>query len=154
MTDSQYEEIRWKIEQRYKQRVGLIIHLAAFVIFNLMCWGMWLLLTPGGVTSVANGVSQTTPSGLGFPWPIFITGGWSVGIIAHFLTYYYRYGGGSNRREAAIQREIEQELARREEAGYVEKPKNDQRMRIAEDGELEPVPDDDISRAEKNKRGR
>jgi hypothetical protein len=154
MGNSQFDEdgIRRKIEQRYKQRMGLMIHLAAFAISNVAFWGMWLLLAPAGVTAIApGGVETTTPMSLGFPWPIFITLGWGVGIVAHFLTYYYRYGGGSNRREEAIQREVEQELARREEAGYLEKPKNEQRMRLTEDGELEAVSDD--SRTDKSKRG-
>jgi hypothetical protein len=155
MQDSQYEGIRRKIEERYKQRMGLIIHFAAFAISNVMFWCFWLLITPAGVTSVADGVSATSPTvTLGFPWPIFITLGWGVGIVAHFLTYYYRYGAGANQREEAIEREIERELARRQEAGYVEKPKNDERMRLTEDGELEVVSDDDeFSSAAKYKRG-
>jgi hypothetical protein len=150
MRDSQYDDIRRKIERRYKERMGLIIHFVAFLVSNVAFWGFWLLITPASVTRVVDGVSQTAR--LGFPWPIIITLGWSVGIVAHFLTYYYRYGAGANQREDAIQREIERELARREEAGYIEKPKNDQRMRLTEDGELEEVLDDDSGALEKSKR--
>jgi hypothetical protein len=150
MRDSQYEEIRWKIEQRYKQRVGLIIHFAAFVISNLMFWGMWLFMTPASVAVSAPGAPvEAMPVDLGFPWPIFVTLGWGIGMVAHFLSYYYRYGGGASQREEAIKREVERELARREEDGYLEKPKNEQRMRLTEDGELEAVSDDEI----KYKRG-
>ena len=45
------------------------------------------------------------------------------------------------------------ELARREEAGYLEKPKNDERIRITEDGELEAESDDEFGSAAKYKRG-
>ena len=150
MHDSQYEEIRWKIEQRYKQRLGLIIHFVTFVIINLMLWGMWLFMTPtAAMVAVPGAPPEAVPVDLGFPWPIFVTLGWGIGMVAHFLSYYYRYGGGANRREEAIEREVERELARREEAGHLEKPKNDQRMRLTEDGELEAVSDDEI----KYKRG-
>ena len=67
MHDSQYEEIRWKIEQRYKQRLGLIIHFVTFVIINLMLWGMWAFLTPTTAIRVEYGFSETVPVGLGFP---------------------------------------------------------------------------------------
>lgn len=152
MRDSQYDDIRRKIERRYKERMGLIIHFIAFAVSNVAFWCFWLLITPATAARLVNGVTETTRLSPGFPWPIFITLGWGVGIVAHFLTYYYRYGAGANQREEAIQREIEQELARREEAGYIEKPKNDQRMRLTEDGELEVVSDDDSGTFEKNKR--
>jgi hypothetical protein len=153
MDDSQYDDIRRKIERRYKERMGLIIHFVAFVIANLSFWALWLMITPTAVERIQGGFSDTVQLGLGFPWPIIITLGWGVGIVAHFLNYYYRYGGGVNKREEAIQREIEQELARRQEAGYVEKPKNDERMRLTEDGELAVISDDEDSRAEKYRHG-
>lgn len=153
MNDPQYDNIRRKVEERYKQRLGLIIHLVAFFVFNLMFWGMWLIISPSSAVEVSREGIRSMPVDIGFPWPLIITLGWGVGIVAHFLTYYYRYGAGANQREEAIEREIERELIRREEAGYVEKPKNDQRMRLTEDGELEAVSDDDFSRADKNKRG-
>ncbi|MBZ0286359.1 MAG: 2TM domain-containing protein [Anaerolineae bacterium] len=153
MYDSQYDDVRRKVEKRYKERLGLIINLIAFVVFNLLFWGMWLMITPTAVTRIQGEFSETVQLGLGFPWPIFITVSWSVGIVAHFLTYYYRYGGGANKREDAVQREIEHELTRRQEAVYMEKPKNDERMRLTEDGELEVVSEDEFSDAEKYRQG-
>ena len=153
MYDSQYEEeIRSKIEKRYKERLGLIIHFVAFTISNLMFWGMWLFMTPAvvavGVPAPGTAV-EMMPVTMAFPWPIFVTLSWGIGIVAHFLNYYYRYGAGANQREEAIQREIEQEMARR----HGTKRKNDERMHLTEDGELEVVSDDEISRAEKYKHG-
>ena len=65
------------------------------------------------------------------------------------MSYYNKYGGGAMRREESIQREIEQERGR--SLSY-EKPKNDVRMRLTDDGELEEVPEDEISLAQKRKR--
>jgi hypothetical protein len=126
MSESSYEEIRRRVEKRYKERQDFIIHLAAFVGSNLIIWGLWFFLLFGP-----------------FPWPIFVTLGWGIGIVFHFLSYYFKYGAGANRREDAIQSEVEQEMARR--VGY-EKPKNEPRMRLSEDGEIETVRSDEDSR--------
>ncbi|MEO8612788.1 MAG: 2TM domain-containing protein [Chloroflexota bacterium] len=155
MSDFQYDDIRRKVERRYKQRLGLIIHVVVYLIINSMFWGMWAFMTPVATTlQVIGAPSQTMALPIGFPFPLIIMVGWGAGLVAHFLSYYFRYGAGANQRDEAIQREIDQELARREQAGYLEKPKNDQRMRLSEDGELEAVPDDEISETEKRKRNR
>jgi hypothetical protein len=132
MSESSYEEIRRRVEKRYKERQDLIIHFAAFVGSNLIIWGLWFFLLFGP-----------------FPWPIFVTLGWGIGIVSHFLSYYFKYGAGANRREDAIQREVEQEMLRR--GGY-EKPKNDERVRLTEDGELEAFADDEISQVVRRNR--
>jgi hypothetical protein len=132
MSESSYEEIRRRVEKRYKERQDFIIHLAAFVGSNLIIWVLWFLLFSGP-----------------FPWPLIVTLGWSVGIVAHFLSYYFKYGAGANRRENAIEREIEQEMARR---AIYEKPKNDERMRLTEDGELEAFDDNETSQVVRRNR--
>lgn len=132
MSEMNYEEIRRRVEKRYKERQDLIIHFAVFVLSNLTIWGLWFLLLAGP-----------------FPWPLIVTLGWSVGIVAHFLTYYFKYGAGAGRREDAIQREVEEEMARR---AIYEKPKNDERVRLTEDGELEAFDDDEISQVVRRNR--
>ncbi len=109
--------IRKQIEKKFEERQGLIIHGATFVVMNLIFWGLWLT------------------GGSGFPWPIFITGGWGIGMVAHFLDYHYKYGGGAERREQFIQDEIER--ARLQGLYTDEKPKRDRRLRVTEDGEIE-----------------
>ena len=132
MSESSYEEIRRRVEKRYKERQDFLIHLAAFVGSNLIIWVLWFLLFSGP-----------------FPWPIFVTLGWGIGIVSHFLSYYFKYGAGANRRENAIEREIEQEMARR---AIYEKPKNDERMRLTEDGELEAFDDNETSQVVRRNR--
>ena len=73
----------------------------------------------------------------------------SIGIVSNIVEYYNKYGPGAERREAGIQREIERE---RERLGY-EKPKNDSRMRLTDDGEIEEFPEDEDHWAENSKRG-
>jgi hypothetical protein len=125
-----YDEIRRRVEQRYKKRQELYIHIASFVVANVFFWIMFH-----------------------DSWVWWITVGWGIGIVSHVIDYYSKYGGGAERKEAAIQREIEREMALRN--GY-EKPKNDERdvpMRLTDDGELEEVPDYDDSVSGHSKRG-
>lgn len=119
MNDQDLERrIRKQMEKKFAERQELAIHAVAFVLGNLLVWGIYFFA--GG------------PDGIDFPFPIFVTGGWGIGIIAHLLTYYNKYGGGAVRREAAIQREIERYKS---EIGYYEKPKREH-LRLNDDGEI------------------
>lgn len=131
-TVSEEARIRERIEKKYKERSGVIAHAIPYIIVNLVLWSIFF-----------------SSPGSGFPWPMFVTFFWGIGMASHFYAYYSKYGGGAAQREAAIQREIEQE---RERSLMYEKPKNDVRMRLTDDGEIEEVPDDEISRVEKRKR--
>jgi hypothetical protein len=124
------DEIRRRVEKRYKERQGLITNLVSYILINIMMWTIFGL------------------SGSSFPWPIFVTLGWGIGAVSHVLDYNSKYGSGAQRREAEIQREIERE---RERSLAYEKPKRDPRMRLTADGEIEEVYDDATSRAEKRK---
>jgi serine/threonine protein kinase len=131
---AQEELIRKRIEKKYQERSGLVAHAIPYIIVNMVLWSIYF------------------SSGAGFPWPMFVTFFWGIGFVSHFFAYYNKYGGGAMRREEAIQREIERE---RERSLMYEKPKNDERdvrMRLTDDGELEEVPEDEISLAEKRKR--
>jgi hypothetical protein len=153
MADSNYDDIRRRVEKRFKERQELLIHVAVFVIANLAFWLFWLFLAPAGSTSSFPGSEPTSQPGA-FPWPLIINLGWGVGIVSHFLWYYYKYGGGAERREQAIEREIERELARREVGGYVEKLKRDSHVQLTEDGELEAENDEEIVYDRRNRNGR
>jgi len=115
------DAIRRRIEKRYKKRQELYIHIASYVVANIVFWVMFRE-----------------------SWVWWITFGWGIGIVSHVIDYYSKYGGGAERKEAEIQREIARE---RERLGY-EKPKNDTRMRLSDDGEIEEVPEDEDSWAQ------
>ena len=121
----QYDEIRRRVEQRYKKRQELYIHIASYVITNLMLWFFFH-----------------------DSWVLWVTFGWGIGVISNVFDYYTKYGAGAQRREDEIEREIERERAR---IGSYEKPKNDMHMRLTDDGELEEVPEDEDHWAAKPK---
>ncbi len=134
--ESQLEtDIRRKLEEKYEERLGLIVHLVAYLIVNLMLWAIYLL-------------------GAGaFPWPLFVTGGWGIGLISHFLSYHNEHGAGAEKREAAIEAEVERKyrLARMRETAdrdsvydtddeevvvYGLDNYKPRRLRLTDDGEL------------------
>jgi hypothetical protein len=73
----------WK---QAKARVGFRMHLRTYLIINSTLWIIW------AVTSVA----FRSPSHWGFifPWPIFPTLGWGIGLASH---YFGVYRGGSEK---------------------------------------------------------
>ncbi|MEZ4669335.1 MAG: protein kinase [Anaerolineae bacterium] len=129
---SSEEEIRQRVEKRYKERQGLIAHAIPYLMVNAMLWLIWL----------GSGVH------VGIPWPMWVTVFWGIGFFSHLASYYSKYGTGAQRREAEIQREIERE---RERSVAFEKPKRDPRLRLTDDGEIEEVYDDATSMSEKRK---
>ncbi len=122
---SQEEIIRKRVEKKLEERNGLIIHGAAFVMVNTMLFMIWLF------TSI--------DSGFAFPWFMIPLLGWGIGMFAHFMDYYQNYGGGREKREQLIAREMERERARIYASDTYEKSKNDfaeRGLRLTEDGEL------------------
>ena len=119
------DDIRKRIEIRYEKRQDLFKKVAGFVAINLLLWVIF---------------HET--------WVFWVTLVMGIGVVSNIMKYYNKYGGGAERRETKIQREIERE---RERLVY-EKPKNDTRMRLTDDGELEEVPEDEDHWAEKPKR--
>ena len=117
------DKLRRKIEKRINERNDFYQHLGIYVAVNLFLWSIWLF------------------SGAGFPWPIFPTLGWGIGVVANYMDYYFNHGEGSRRKEDMIERELERERTRQ---GY--KRKNDEfydehdrphrAVRLNEDGEL------------------
>jgi serine/threonine protein kinase len=84
---------RKRVKKRMEERNSWLSHLAAYIIANCMLWAFFLITTDS------------------FPvWMIFVTGGWGIGVVSHSMEYYTKYGGGAERREAEIQREVEREL--------------------------------------------
>ena len=37
----------------------------------------------------------------GFPWPIFPTGFWGIGVVMQYIEYHYKHGGGADRVESS-----------------------------------------------------
>jgi serine/threonine protein kinase len=127
--------VRKQLKKRQDELVGLIAHAIPFVAVNAMLWGIYL--SDGG----------------GFPWPMFVTGGWGIGLFAHFREWWTQYGPGAAQFEAQVQREV---AKARGQTNDLEKPKRDAegaRYRLSDDGEIEVIEDDLESVAAKRKRG-
>lgn len=122
-------EIRRRVEAKYEQRNALLIHLISYAGINALLWVIWLF------------------SGGGFPWPLFVSFSWGIGMAGHLLDYYNKHGGGASHREARIQAEVERQLLEtRRVNGYdaeaegamvynLDKVEPSQ-LRLADDGEL------------------
>jgi hypothetical protein len=92
MTDSPREEtpgtdsdVREQALQRLKKRRDFSAHVVAYVVINVALWGIWAL------------------TGAGYPWPIWVTGGWAIGLLLNAWDVY----GRRPITEAEIRREIE-----------------------------------------------
>jgi hypothetical protein len=57
-----------------------------FLLINAFLWIIWAV------------------TGAGFAWPVFVTGGWGIGLVANWWTVYGR--GGRPITEADIRREM------------------------------------------------
>lgn len=121
------KEIRRRVEAKYEERNALLIHLASYGGVNVLVWFLWL-----------------GPSG-GFPWPLFVTLGWGIGLFAHLLDYYNKHGGGAQKREARIDEEVQRHLERLHDldaqpdeavAVYDLDELEPRHLRLTDDGEL------------------
>lgn len=59
-----------------KKKRDFQAHLLAYVLVNAVLWGIW------AVISVASSVW--------FPWPLFATLGWGIGLVFHAWDVYGR----------------------------------------------------------------
>ncbi len=59
-----------------KKRRDFQTHLVSYLVINLVVWGIWAVI---GATS-----------GAWFPWPVFVTLGWGIGIAMNAWDVYFR----------------------------------------------------------------
>ena len=71
--------------KRIKAKRAFQQHLVVYLVVNLVLWIIW------GFT------------GAGFPWPIFVTFFWGIGVVTQAWTVY---GRGDRITEDEIQREM------------------------------------------------
>ncbi len=127
-------EIRRRVEAKYDERNAVLIHLISYAGVNVLVWMIWLFATGG------------------FPWPLFVTLFWGIGMAGHLLDYYNKHGGGARKREERIQEEVTRQLQGLETHGVSEYDEEEdegngasvyslenvepRRLRLADDGEL------------------
>jgi hypothetical protein len=63
------EELRMLARESAEEKVGFYAHFAVYVAVNLFLIAIWWITSGPG----------------SFPWWIFITFGWGIGIAAHYI---------------------------------------------------------------------
>ncbi len=147
-------DIRRAIEKKYQARLAFIQHATSYLIVNAVLWAIW---------GFASG---------GFPWPLFVTAFWGIGMLSHLADFYYKYWKGAQKRDDEIAAEISrlQGLAAlRQDAGepfyaddeieetlvYELDKVKPSRLRLTDDGELlnETLIDDEDWRGQAQQNG-
>lgn len=119
-------KIRKRVEAKLEKRRELTIHIVVFVMANVMLWLLYLMIN-----------DFTIPDRL--PWALWITVLWGMGLVGHYMDYYYNHGAGHERYERLIDEEVERE---RQKLYGTRKAKNDtlfyddSAMHLTEDGEF------------------
>ncbi|MXX50279.1 MAG: 2TM domain-containing protein [Chloroflexi bacterium] len=91
--------MRQRAEKKLSARRELTQHLLSYVLVNLFLWIIFFATWRG------------------FPWPLFVTAGWGIGLVSHLADYYFKHGRGAERREAAIDREVSRQRRLAQERG-------------------------------------
>ncbi|KAB7731043.1 hypothetical protein F5984_09495 [Rudanella paleaurantiibacter] len=78
--------------EQAKKRVEFKQHLRTYVLINAAVWTIYLALT----FFVDRRIGR-------FPWPVFMTFGWGIGLVSHYLSVYWQ-GNGSDPIEREYQR--------------------------------------------------
>lgn len=133
--------VRRRVEKRIKDRQEFNVHAVIYIMVNALLWVVYAIL-PFILDQVGLGTNDFPGNLVALPWPLLVMFGWGIGLAAHGLNVYYGSSAGEAMRERMLQREVERERARlgleADSEGFErEKRKNDQRVRLGEDGELE-----------------
>lgn len=67
------DELRQIARESAKEKVGFYTHFAAYVFVNLFLIAIWWITSGPGT----------------FPWFIFVTFGWGIGIAAHYFGAFH-----------------------------------------------------------------
>lgn len=112
--DEDYQRIYRAAHKRYRQKAEFIIHLAVFVVVNLLMWLMWLSID------------------VAFPFPLIVLGGWGAGLVGHAATMYF----DSSRAAEARERAVQEAISRYNAAYDVPRKRKRREHLLTDDGEL------------------
>ena len=79
-------DLREEAMQRLRKKQDFRGHVLVYTLVNVVVWTLYLLTSPHG-----------------FPWPVFVTAGWGIGVVMNAWDVY----GRRPITEAQIQREID-----------------------------------------------
>lgn len=66
------DEVLWEIA---KKRASFKTHLTTYLVVNGFLWALWVFQSRGD-------------SRVDYPWPIWTTLGWGIGLVFHYLAAY------------------------------------------------------------------
>jgi len=66
------DELRRKAEKIAEAKRGVYIHVPIYLIVNILLYVIWW--SNGGIGT--------------FPWPVFVTIGWGIGVVAHIFVAF------------------------------------------------------------------
>jgi hypothetical protein len=122
-----YQPVYQAAHKRYRQKAEFAIHLAVYIVINLLMVAIWL------------GSGTDTP-----PFPLIIVAGWGIGLAGHAASIYF----DSSRSVAARERAVQEAISRYNDA--YEKPKKRKREQLlTDDGELLEVVEEPETEREK-----
>lgn len=84
------EDLRETALKQIKKRRDFRSHLVVYLLVNAFLWGIWIV---GGITGE-----------FGFPWPVFVTGGWGLGVLMNAWDTYGQSPITEQEVEAEMQR--------------------------------------------------
>lgn len=62
--------------RRLKKRRDFHTHLFVYLTFNVLIWGIWAIIAAS--------------AGSWYPWPLWITLGWGIGVLFNAWDVYFR----------------------------------------------------------------
>ena len=77
----------WQLAHR---RASFKKHLATYIIINLFLWALWYF---------TKGKYDYSSEHRLFPWPVWSTLGWGIGLLFHFINAYVSTGSNSVEKE-------------------------------------------------------
>ncbi len=126
VSPEEYQQVRRMVYVQHKRRVGFFAHAAIYACINAMLWTLF------------------GSNGGDFPWPMFVSIGWGIGLISNGLSAFSQSKRNLASHEEQIQREIERERQRMQ-GSVAEKRKHVEGklggesappIRLSQDGEL------------------
>ena len=66
------DELRRKAEKIAEKKRSVYIHIPIYLIVNILLYVIWW--TTGGIGT--------------FPWPVIVTIGWGIGVVAHIFVAF------------------------------------------------------------------
>jgi hypothetical protein len=69
------DPVLWEIAQK---RASFKYHAIVYVIVNIFLWALWFITTN----------EDYSGNGKNYPWPVWTTLGWGIGVAFHFAGAY------------------------------------------------------------------